>query len=345
MALLLIVLLLAALGPAFAQEGPPAEPLLPNIEPDAQSLADMPAWARSEQAAVEAALAAYLADNRAGLDAPGLPELSAEAQAAALTRIYLPLVQRSAGPNQGPGQIPPPTPTPEPPVKTANVVVAIWPKPSIIVGRGAWLEYEIRLRNTGEGTATQTEVVFPYNRQQVTLSHTSLDSRAGDWMRAIGDNSYTVSFGSLGPGAERIGRVFLRVGENLPNQSLLDVRARYSWQDQGSGGSRNANWTPVLVGSGPADAPYFWMSVTPTQGAAGTLHRFFSNRLLPGEGVSTWLNVPGGGVRALDLRGVADSQGMVTLDYRSSGLTPGVYQLVLYGQSSRLTGVVSFVVQ
>jgi hypothetical protein len=348
--LLLAVLLAVALAPAFAQEGPPAEPLVPNIEPAALegALADTPAWALSEQEAVEAALAAYLAgDQGATLADLAHAVLLSEAQPAALARVYLPLVRGRAEPIQGPGQGPAPTPTPTPeppPPPPANVAVTIWPKPSIIVGRGALLEYEIRLRNTGEGTASQTQVSFPYNRQQVALSHTSLNSSAGEWMSAIDNDSYTVTFGSLGPGAERVGRVFVRVGGSLPNQTLLDVRARYRWSDRADGGSRNANWTPVLIGNGPADAPYVWVRVDPAQGPAGTNHSFFSNRLLPGESVSTWLNVPGG-VRALDLRGTTDALGQVTLNYRSSGLSHGTYQLVLYGQSSRLTGVVSFVVQ
>jgi hypothetical protein len=350
-ALLLTALLALALAPTFAQEGPPAEPLVPNIEPAELegALAATPAWALSEREAVEAALAAYLADDQgAALVDYAPPELVSEARPSAQTRVYLPLVRRGAEPNQGPGQGPTPTPTPTPappPPPPADVTVTIWPKPSIIVGRGALLEYEIRLRNTGKGTATRTQVTFPYNRQQVALSHTSLDSGAGDWLSTIGNDSYTVTFGSLDSGAERVGRVFVRVGSGLPNQTVLDVRARYNWSDRADGGSRNANWAPVLIGDGPADAPYVWVRVDPDRGPAGTTHSFFTNRLQPGEGVSTWLNVPGGGVRALDLRGSTDAQGQVTLNYRSGGLSSGTYQMVLYGQSSRLTGVVSFVVQ
>ena len=51
------------------------------------------------------------------------------------------------------------------------------------------------------------------------------------------------------------------------------------------------------------------------------------------------------GVRALDLRGVVDSQGVIILDFSSTGLRRGNYQLVLYGARSQLTGVASFTVQ
>ncbi len=77
---------------------------------------------------------------------------------------------------------------------------------------------------------------------------------------------------------------------------------------------------------------------------AGTKHSFSSNRFLPGEAITTWLNTPQG-VRALSLRGTADAQGSLTLSYTSTGLAKGNYQLVLYGNRSGLTGVASFLVQ
>ena len=84
--------------------------------------------------------------------------------------------------------------------------------------------------------------------------------------------------------------------------------------------------------------------MAPTVGQAGTIHTFDSNRFMPGEGIITWLNTPSG-VRALDLRGVVDSQGAIVLKFSSAGLSPGNYELVLYGARSQLTGVASFTVR
>lgn len=356
----LAALLAAAILPAFAQGGPPAEPLIPNIEPAELSAAEAagpPSWALGEREAVEAAIAAYVAGGQsappegAGLRLDELQAMSEAELAATFSRVYLPLLRRPPELGQlTPTPITPtpitPTPvTPTPkPASPADVAVTIWPKPSIWVARGAILEYEIRLKNSGRGDATETTVVFPYNRSQVALAYTSLDSKAGDWLSEIKDGSYTVTFGRLGPGKTRSGKVFVRVGGGLANATVLDVRASYSWRDGDGGGGQRANWTPVLVGSGPSDAPYIWAQVTPDRGAPGTRHSFYTDRFLPGEGVSTWLNTPRG-VQALPLRGTANGDGAIRLSYASTGLARGTYQLVLYGQRSGLTGVATFVVQ
>ena len=65
------------------------------------------------------------------------------------------------------------------------------------------------------------------------------------------------------------------------------------------------------------------------------------HRFIPGEGIYTWLNTPDG-VKGLELRGVADQLGRVWLDFPSTGLRPGTYQIVAYGARSNLTGVATF---
>jgi hypothetical protein len=346
--LLIAALLAVALAPAFAQGGPPAPPLVPNMEPAELAAAEAPAWTLDERAAVEAALAAFFAAGElappegALLDLPALGALS-DAELAATYRIYLPLMRSRPELGQQPPTPTPVTPTPTP--SGADMAVVVWAKPSIWVARGATLEYEVRLANHGKGAASETKVVFPYNRTQVALASSSLDSKAGDWVSAIDQNSFTVTFGPLGPGKTRTGKIFVKVGGALPHGTLLDVRAGYSWRDGADGGQRRSNWAPVLVGSGPSDAPYVWVQVTPDRGPAGTQHRFYSNRFLPGEPVSTWLNMPDRSVRALSLRGSADGDGALTLAYASTGLARGTYQIVLYGQRSGLTGVATFIVQ
>lgn len=49
-------------------------------------------------------------------------------------------------------------------------------------------------------------------------------------------------------------------------------------------------------------------------------------------------------VRPLSVRGTADQMGRVWFSYKPADLTPGTYQLVAYGNRSKLTGVVSFIV-
>ncbi|MCS6879726.1 MAG: hypothetical protein RMK84_16900 [Oscillochloridaceae bacterium] len=354
---LVVALALAVLGQAFAQPGPPGEPLLPNIEPEEALTADVPIWMLSEQEAVEATLRAYLSSDPLMLDeALALLEQNAVPSIAVLDRIatvYVPVLRRPPEVGQAPTPTPTPTPAPEPepePGEPADMVVTIWPRPSVWVARGGLLEYEFRLTNYGRGTARETVVVFPINRAQVYGFYTSLDSRAGDWVRSVDQNSITVVFGPLSAGARRSGKLFMRVNENLPLPSptqtpvLIDTRASYTFRDDARGGGQRTNWAPVLVGSGPVDTPYIWVQRTPMSGPAGTRFAFFTNRFLPGEGVTTWLNTPGGRVQPLSLRGTANSEGSIELVLNSTGLAPGIYQIVLYGQRSGLTGVASFVV-
>lgn len=136
---LVVALVLAVLGQAFAQPGPPGEPLLPNIEPEEVLTADVPIWTLSEQEAVEATLRAYLAGDPMVLDAAmALVDQHVVPAIAVLDRIstvYLPVIRRAPEV----GQVPTPTPTPEPepePGEAADVAVTIWPRPSIWVARG-----------------------------------------------------------------------------------------------------------------------------------------------------------------------------------------------------------------
>jgi hypothetical protein len=344
-ALLILATLVAALGPAFAQDGPPNPPLVPNEEPGPELAGDRAPL--DERAAVEAALAAWLAQGAPTTPPEGALQALPEALGATIAqvnRIFLPLL-RAGGPGD-PGQGPPPitptpiTPTPEP-APPADVAVAIWPKPSIWVARGGLLEYEIRLANYGRGTAQRTQVTLPYHRNLFTVESSRLDSSKGDWVSALDPQSFTVTFGPLRPGERRNGVIVLRVNGALADGTRIDMRADVRHDD----GANRSNWAPVLVGSGPSDAPYAWVAVDPTSGTIGTRYNFMSNRFIPGETVTTWLNMPGGSVSPLDLRGTANNDGSVWLSLTNNSLRPGVYQLVLYGNRSGITGVASFTVR
>jgi hypothetical protein len=249
--------------------------------------------------------------------------------------VYLPAVF-VARPNSST-----PTPTPQP-GKPADVTVTIWPSPSIIVVREGALAYELRVKNCGAAAAHSTNVTLPYRRAQLVV----IDSRFSDprdWVSALTDDHLDVTFGPLAAGEQRTGTIVFRVGERLPDRTVISMRASYAWSDARDGGAWRSNWAPVLLGSGNESAPWVWLAVDPLGGFVGTTYHFFTDRFIPSEQISTWLNTPDG-VKPLDVRGVADPMGRVWIDFRSSELRPGSYQLVLYGGRSNLTAVATFIV-
>jgi hypothetical protein len=261
--------------------------------------------------------------------------------------IYLPQIVRpqpTVAPGPEPTVTPTPSPTPKPePAPPADVAVTLWPAPSIRVARDGTLAYEIRIRNYGDGAAENIHVRLPYAKQQLTVTSAKFSDPA-DWVSELKDDHVTVTFGSLEADRARTATIFFRVNRTLPDNTVLTMRAVYTWNDEQGDGHGSSNWAPVLVGGGNDSAPWVWVQVDPFAGRAGTTHHFFSDRFIPGEGVVTWLNTPDG-VKPLELRGIADPMGRVWLDLKSSGLRPASYQIVLYGARSNLTGVASFNVQ
>jgi hypothetical protein len=172
-----------------------------------------------------------------------------------------------------------------------------------------------------------------------------LDRDKGDWVSRVTDGEVEVTFGSVDGKSGRTGLIVFEVTSMSGNGTILDMRPSYTWWDgDDDEGPHRTNWPPVILGDGPTTAPWVATGVTPVVGEAGTIHTFYSNRFMPDEGIVTWLNTPSG-VRALDLRGVVDSQGAIVLKFSSTGLSPGNYQMVLYGARSQLTGVASFTVR
>lgn len=248
--------------------------------------------------------------------------------------VFLPILRRAA---------PEPTPTPEPSAPPADVSVTLWPDPSIRAARGDRIAYTLRVTNYGDGTADSTQVTLPYSRQQM-VAVGSLFDQEGDWVSELTDSYLQVSFGPLDPDEQRTATLFFRVQQAPPDNAVISMRASYNWDDGRSGGGWRSNWAPVLVGSFNNSAPWVWVHVEPVSGPVGTIHRFYTDRFIPEEGVYIWLNTPSG-VGPLNAVVEADAYGRVTFDYTSAGLAPGTYQLVFYGARSQLTGIETFFVE
>lgn len=280
-------------------------------------------------AAIQAALVAYMSSpQREPIVVPNTSAL-----------LFLPSIRTARTP--APFPVPTPTPTPRP-AKRADLALTIWPAPSIIVIRGQLLTYELRMKNYGQGEATRAVITLPYNAQELTVVDSRFnDSR--DWVSKVAADYVEVTFGRLDEDEYRTAAIIFRVNESLADRTVISMRATYSWSDHRSGGAWRSNWAPVVIGAGNESAPWVPLLVDPLGGYPGTTHHFYTDRFIPGEGIYTWLNTPGG-VEPLALRGVADALGRVWLDFRSTDLRPGTYQLVTYGARSNLTGVATFYV-
>jgi hypothetical protein len=250
--------------------------------------------------------------------------------------IYLPAIKAA--------RATPPAPTPTPRLaKPADLAITIWPSPSIIVIHGQTLIYELRATNYGKGQATRALVTLPYANQQMSV----IDSRftdPRDWVSEVAADHVDVTFGPVAAGEEHTAAIVFRVRDTLADRTVISMRANYSWDDHRNGGAWRSNWAPVVIGAGNESAPWVPVLIDPIGGFAGTTHHFYTDRFIPSEGIYTWLNTPQG-VRPLELRGVADLLGRVWLDFTSTGLQSGTYQLVLYGARSKLTGVSTFSVR
>lgn len=235
-----------------------------------------------------------------------------------------------------------PTPTTKPQGNPADMANTLWPAPSIRVKPGDKLEYEIRAKNYGKGDANVNRVTLPFNKDQLTVV-TARFTKNGDWISELTNDHITVNFNAVAPGEVRKATIVFQVKGNLPDNAVISMRATTNWSDERNGGSGPSNWAPILVGKTNDTAQWTWLTVEPLGGYAGTNHRFFSDRFIPGEGVVTWLNTPTG-AKALDLKGVADASGRVTMDFRSTNLNPGTYSLVFFGSRSNLTAIATFYV-
>jgi hypothetical protein len=337
--LLILVLLFSALyesmvagaavrpTPQVAQRLPDtAQPLKPDPFPSTETMTET----------ISSVLAAYHQRHIAGPVSVQLMDM----------QVFIPSVTRpqpTPAPGPEPTPTPSPTPRPEPPPPPADVAVTIWPAPSIRVARDGTLAHEIRVKNYGDGDAEVIHVRLPYDKRQLTVTGSKLNG-ADDWVSELEDDHVTVTFGRLRADRSRTATIFFRVNRVLPDNTVLSMRASYTWSDERRDDHGSSNWAPVLVGGGNDSAPWVWVRVDPFAGTAGTTHHFFSDRFIPGEGVITWLNTPDG-VKPLNLRGIADPMGRIWLDFKSTGLRPASYQIVLYGARSNLTGVASFNVQ
>jgi hypothetical protein len=227
--------------------------------------------------------------------------------------------------------------------READVAVSVWPNPSVYAVRNGTLAYEIRARNHGAGRADGVEVRLPYNRSLLQIYGSYIPDRQ-DWVSEVGSDYVTVRFGQLDNKEKRTVTLFFRVASWPGDGTTLPMQASFDWSDGSDGGRGKTNIAPVTVGQQEVRSAWSKLNVAPLSARVGTNHTFVSDRYLPGEGVSYWLNMPDGSVKGLDLSSTADGSGWTSVQFRTTGLPPGNYSLVGQGRRSDLVALGFFTV-
>lgn len=304
---LLLLGLAAALLPATARPNAGHAPLAPT--------------ARAGSSELPPEAAAALADF---MSRPGLAVDVAQIAPFPVFYQFLPLL--SAGG---------PDPAPAPPPR-ADVAVTIRPEPSIRVARSSQLTYRIFVRNYGTLGADSVVVELPHDPALIDLTNFAAEG-AGDFVSADEPGRTEVTFGPVAAGERRTATLLYVVSGTAPDDTVISVRANYSYEAAEDGGGRS-NWAPVLIGSFSNTSRYVFLAVTPSQAPVGTIVSVFSDRFIPYEPVVAWLDTTTG-IEPLEVDLAADAFGRVSFGLPTRDLAPGTYEVVLYGQRSRLTGV------
>lgn len=232
----------------------------------------------------------------------------------------------------------PPPPPPEP-----DVDVTIRQTPSSEIQRGATLTYEFRVRNTGTAAASKTVIDLFYNRDVMAPSGSDLNASQGDWINFDDGFQLSISFGRVEAGQTRSGKVFFRIGSNVPFGTIIESRALYNCN---VGQCRTNTVRVQVVRDFQPPVGTVRLLVQPDRATAGASRQITSDQYMPGERVISWINGPNG-IIPLDLTTTADAAGRIRFDIRPSdlGLVPwDGYGFVAFGQSSGVTGLGPFIV-
>jgi hypothetical protein len=155
------------------------------------------------------------------------------------------------------------------------------------------------------------------------------------------EGDIVMTFGPIEADDDRSATIELAVNPDAPDNTVIEHRADYTWYSETTSDSDTTEEFEALIRN-PAAQPS--ASITPDAGPAGTVYQIEATRFVPDESVVTWLNLPGGGVKELELHGLTNNRGVIRLQFDSSGLAPGDYSMVLYGEQSGRERVVAFTV-
>ncbi|NJM08500.1 hypothetical protein HC891_23455 [Candidatus Gracilibacteria bacterium] len=236
---------------------------------------------------------------------------------------FLPLIRET---------LPTPLPTPPPTAVPTNPAMVIWFDLPSRVRPGTIMTINVTAQNNGNGVANATDLIIPFDGRNFSLSSTSLNAGAGDFIsRNNFPTDFTVRFGRINPGERRTGRIFVYTNPGLRTGDTVRVRGRFT---NGQCGNLECptNDVRVRVDTGGIAPPPDDFGLG--SGPGTYIFTFNPGGFIPGERVTTWINYPDGTTQPLELAGNADRNGVVLFRFQPLGLPPGFYSIVGHGNTS-----------
>lgn len=235
-------------------------------------------------------------------------------------------------------------PARELPPEPANVWIVVRPSINLSVAPGSIIAFEMAVTNIGRGSASSTEIIFPFDPDLLAVVDANFDVPT-TWVAAVNRDSLVIRTGFLGSRSGRTrGTIRFVVRENARQGATITARVQLRWTDGGRGGRSRGNLFVIPIGQATQNSPTYAMTVEPAAGSAGATFRFASPIFVPGEPVGVWYNLPDGRVVAVNtLR--ANDDGELTVNFNSRGLAPGSYSMVFYGLWSEFTAAAPFVIR
>lgn len=125
----------------------------------------------------------------------------------------------------------------------ADLDVILWLSPasnrgSNVAAPGDLLYLDVRIENVGDGDATNVRVTVPYDRNIYLLTHNPAE---------VGENDFTVVKDHVPARTFKTIRVELRIRNDIPLPSRIDLYGDYTWDDARGGGDGTTNQVSLVV--------------------------------------------------------------------------------------------------
>lgn len=227
-----------------------------------------------------------------------------------------------------------PLPAEQESAESAFVTVAQLPSPNLAAASGSIVSYEIVATNRGRGRAKNVEITLPFDPAEVAVLDARF-SRSGAWVSQLLTDTLRIETGPLGSGGDVMTTtVRLRLLPGIAESTALGERLAYRWTDGAGGGAGQSNLPSLVVGQVEERAPVLPLVIERT--ADGSALSLSSPIFVPGESVALWYDTPDG--RSVSAGTVAaNGSGTVQASISTASLPAGRYQIVAFGQWSKLT--------